>query len=60
MASSTIFCVLFADFGVQEHCFTPLRERFQVEKRKFFDLTEDDRRELKELDLAQKLAMRPK
>ncbi|KAG0750621.1 hypothetical protein G6F57_000103 [Rhizopus arrhizus] len=46
--SLTSYVVLFADFGQEKHCFTPIRNWFQEKKNKFWTLSEEEKRDLRE------------
>ncbi|CEG71450.1 hypothetical protein RMATCC62417_07180 [Rhizopus microsporus] len=46
--SLTGYIVLFADFGPEKHCFTPVRNWFKEKKRNFWSLSEEEKRELRE------------
>ncbi|ORY96735.1 hypothetical protein BCR43DRAFT_563974 [Syncephalastrum racemosum] len=42
------YVVLFADFGQEEHCFSPLRRWFESKRQQFWTLTPQEQAELKE------------
>ncbi|KAI9275584.1 hypothetical protein BDA99DRAFT_495893 [Phascolomyces articulosus] len=42
------YVVLFADFGPEEHCFSPLRRWFNARKSKFWTLTPQEQQDLKD------------
>ncbi|KAI8969077.1 hypothetical protein BDF20DRAFT_839037 [Mycotypha africana] len=42
------YIVLFADFGPEKNCYTPIREWFQNKKKRFWSLSEEEKNELKE------------
>ncbi|CAO3695865.1 unnamed protein product [Rhizopus stolonifer] len=46
--SLTGYIVLFADFGKEKHCFSPIRNWFQEKKSHFWSLSEQEKRDLKE------------
>ncbi|KAI9266967.1 hypothetical protein BY458DRAFT_587229 [Sporodiniella umbellata] len=46
--SLTGYIVLFADFGQEKHCFTPIRQWFQEKKSHFWTLTDQEKNDLRE------------
>ncbi|CAO3661749.1 unnamed protein product [Umbelopsis ramanniana] len=44
----TTYIVLFADFGTEKHCFSPIRQWFNVKKHSFWSLSDREKTDLKE------------
>ncbi|KAL1935701.1 hypothetical protein VTP01DRAFT_4841 [Rhizomucor pusillus] len=44
----TAYVVFFADFGPQEHCFSPLRRWFEAKRQQFWTLSPQEQQDLKE------------
>ncbi|OBZ83808.1 hypothetical protein A0J61_08145 [Choanephora cucurbitarum] len=42
------YIVLFADFGSERNCYTPIREWFKQKKNSFWSLSEQEKKDLKE------------
>ncbi|GAA5795619.1 hypothetical protein EDC94DRAFT_257481 [Helicostylum pulchrum] len=46
--SLSAYVVLFADFGTEDNCYTPIRQWFQKKKQGFWTLSEQEKKDLKE------------
>ncbi|KAG2183824.1 hypothetical protein INT44_008835, partial [Umbelopsis vinacea] len=44
----TTYIVLFADFGTEKHCFSPIRQWFNVKRHGFWSLSDREKNDLKE------------
>ncbi|SAM07790.1 hypothetical protein [Absidia glauca] len=42
------YVVLFADFGTQEHCFSPIRRWFHGKRKEFWSLTPQEKEDMKD------------
>ncbi|KAK4509506.1 Mitochondrial-processing peptidase subunit beta [Mucor velutinosus] len=42
------YVVLFADFGTEKNCYTPIREWFQEKRSRFWTLSEQEKQDLKD------------
>ncbi|KAG0169938.1 hypothetical protein DFQ28_002773 [Apophysomyces sp. BC1034] len=46
--SVTGYVIFLADFGTQEHCFSPVRRWFETKRQSFWTLSPQERQDLKE------------
>ncbi|KAI9300287.1 hypothetical protein BJ944DRAFT_244339 [Cunninghamella echinulata] len=42
------YIVLFADFGSQEHCFSPIRRWFYKKRKEFWSLSPEEQQDMKD------------